>query len=104
MAYAEGEERGVTEAQDPAISPDEIEGKSQHRIAQVLADEAERVRREMQRRGRGGQLIERRDDNRDAGEQDEEDRTAAVRVPRGPQSPADAHNSRQHDASVHRSS
>jgi hypothetical protein len=46
---AEREERGMTEREDPAVAPDEIDGHRQQRVRHVLADERHRVARELQR-------------------------------------------------------
>ena len=48
---AQREERGMPEAQNAAVAPDEIDGERQRRVAEILADERHGVGREMQRRG-----------------------------------------------------
>ena len=62
---AEREERRVTEAQDAAEAPDEVDGHRQHRVAQVLADQREHERRDVKWRRRRHREVEHRHDDRD---------------------------------------
>ena len=55
---AERKEGRVPEAQNAAVSPDQIHGQRQQRIAEILADQREPVGRDVKRRRRGHNQIE----------------------------------------------
>src|SRR5437870_9680717 len=55
---AERKESRVTETQNAAISPNQIDRQRQHRITQIFADERETVRRQVKSRLRGHYSLE----------------------------------------------
>ena len=57
---AERKECRVSEAQNSAVSPDQIDRQRQHGVTHVLANERERIGRKMKRRCRRYELIENR--------------------------------------------
>ena len=55
---AERKESRVPQAQDAAVSPDQVDCQRQHPVTQVLADESDPVGRQVERRRRGHNLVE----------------------------------------------
>src|SRR5215469_13845540 len=55
---AERKKGRMSETQDAAISPDEIDGHRQHRITQILPDEDEAIRGKMNGGRRRNNLVE----------------------------------------------
>ncbi len=81
---AQREESRVAQAQDAAVSPDQVERQRQHPVAQVLADQRDPEGREMKRGRSGHSLVE--DWHRDShhGEHRQKPCSAPIRPPDPP--------------------
>ncbi len=75
---AEGKERGVAQTENAAVAPNQIDRERQDRVAEILSDERQRIRREMERRRRRRQLIRHRRQDCRCHQQREQGRAVSI--------------------------